>query len=158
MHGVVFAILCPRRRAYSPAILQTAFHSSAVTGCTDSREYFTSAMAASFLSALMAAIVTGFGSGLSALMSTQTNFPVLSVGIGIGLLDDLGDADDLLALVGMVEERLVALLHVDEILPRGEIAHAGPGFALGALCHLLSHDQTDGSDFTSQYAIVIPPP
>src|SRR5436190_9652444 len=33
----------------------------------------------------------------------------------------------------MIEEGLVALLHVDEILARGEIAHAGPGFALGAL-------------------------
>ena len=36
---------------YIPPILQTSFHSSAVTGCTDRREYFTSAMSASFLSA-----------------------------------------------------------------------------------------------------------
>src|SRR5258708_31652658 len=70
------------RAHYSPPILQTIFHSSAVTGCTDSREYFTSAMAASFLSALIAAIVTGVFNGLSALMSTQTNFPVLSEGSG----------------------------------------------------------------------------
>ena len=28
----------------SPPILQTIFHSSAVTGCTDRREYFTSAI------------------------------------------------------------------------------------------------------------------
>ena len=70
------------RRRYIPPILQTIFHSSAVTGCTDSREYFTSAMSASFLSALIAAIVTGVFSGLSALMSTQTNLPVLSVGSG----------------------------------------------------------------------------
>jgi hypothetical protein len=62
--------------------LQTSFHSSAVTGCTDRREYFTSAMSASFLSALIAAIVTGVFNGLSALMSTQTNLPVLSVGSG----------------------------------------------------------------------------
>src|SRR5436190_22973810 len=68
--------------SHSPPILQTAFHSSAVTGCTDRREYFTSAMAANFLSALIAAIVTAFGNGLSALMSTQTNLPVLSVGSG----------------------------------------------------------------------------
>src|SRR5256885_12761192 len=67
---------------YSPPILQTIFHSSAVTGCTDSREYFTSAMSASFLSALIAAIVTAVFSGLSALMSTQTNLPVLSLGSG----------------------------------------------------------------------------
>src|SRR5450756_671361 len=67
---------------YIPPILQTIFHSSAVTGCTDSREYFTSAMSLSRLSALIAAIVTGAFKGLSALMSTQTNFSVLSVGSG----------------------------------------------------------------------------
>src|SRR5580698_5553815 len=69
-------------RTHTPPILQTYFHSSAVTGCTDSREYFTSAIAASFLSALIAAIVTGVFRGLSALMSTQTNFSLLSVGSG----------------------------------------------------------------------------
>src|SRR5262249_24231074 len=53
--------------------------------------------------------------------------------IGIGFLDHLGDADDLLALVGMIEERLVALLHVHKVLARGEIANPGPGLALGAL-------------------------
>src|SRR5579864_8169822 len=37
----------------------------------------------------------------------------------------------------MIEESLVALLHVHEILPRGEIAHAGPGLALGAFRYLL---------------------
>src|SRR4030088_3083832 len=37
----------------------------------------------------------------------------------------------------MIEEGAVALLHLHQILPGGEIAHAGPGFALGALCHLL---------------------
>src|ERR1700744_78520 len=68
--------------AYIPPILQTAFHSSDVTGCNDRREYFPSAMSASFLSALIAAIVTGVFKGLSALMSTQTNFSVLSVGSG----------------------------------------------------------------------------
>src|SRR6202035_5435752 len=54
-----------------------------------------------------------------------------------GLLDHLGDADDVLALVGMIEEGAVALLHLHEVLPGGEIAHAGPGFALGAFCDLL---------------------
>src|ERR1700738_2908597 len=57
--------------------------------------------------------------------------------IGIGFLDDLRDADDLLALVGMIEKGAVALLHFHQILPGGEIAHAGPGFALGAFFHLL---------------------
>src|SRR5438105_3743630 len=37
----------------------------------------------------------------------------------------------------MVEEGAVALLHVHQILSRGEIAHAGPGLALGALRDLL---------------------
>src|SRR6266404_240755 len=57
--------------------------------------------------------------------------------IRIGLLDDLGDPDDLLSFVGMIEEGAVALLHVHEILPGGEIAHPGPGLALGAFCNLL---------------------
>src|ERR1700726_3145752 len=66
----------------SPPILQTIFHSSAVTGCTDSREYFTIAMSFNGLSDLIAVIVTGVFKGLSAVMSTQTNFPVLSEGSG----------------------------------------------------------------------------
>jgi len=41
-------------KSYIPPILQTIFHSSGVTGCTESLEYFTSAMPASFLSALIA--------------------------------------------------------------------------------------------------------
>src|SRR5450759_4898932 len=74
--------MMPRGRPHIPPILQTIFHSSAVTGCTDSREYFTRAISASRLSALIAAIVTGVFNGLSALMSTQTNLPVLSLGSG----------------------------------------------------------------------------
>src|SRR5712691_10767322 len=69
-----------------PPILQTIFHSSAVTGCTDSLEYFTSAMSTKRLSALMAAIVTGVFRGLSAFKSTQTNLPVLSLGSGYASL------------------------------------------------------------------------
>src|ERR1700716_2686522 len=57
--------------------------------------------------------------------------------VGIRLLDDLGDADDLLALVGVIKEGEVALLHLHEILPRGEMAHPSPGLALGTFCHLL---------------------
>src|SRR5712664_2954816 len=73
-------------RVQSPPILQTIFHSSAVTGCTDSREYFTSAMSTNRLSALMAAIVTSVFRGLSAFRSTQTNLPVLSLGSGYASL------------------------------------------------------------------------
>jgi len=58
-------------------------------------------------------------------------------GIGIGLADHLGDADDLLALVGVIEEGAVALLHLDQVLLGGVVAHAGPGLALGALVDLL---------------------
>src|SRR5487761_1896067 len=64
-------------------------------------------------------------------------FSGLVGGIGIGLLDDLSDADDLLALVGVIEEGAVALLHLHEVLPGGEIANAGPGFALRAPGDLL---------------------
>ena len=59
----------------------------------------------------------------------------------------LGDADDLLALVGVIEERVVALLHLHQILLGGDVAHAGPGFALGALATCWSHDQADGFGF-----------
>ena len=62
--------------------MQTSFHSSAVTGCTDRREYFSSAISARRGSALMAARVTGVFKGFSALISTQTNLPLASVGSG----------------------------------------------------------------------------
>ena len=58
------------------------FHSSAVTGCTDSREYLISAISDSFLSALIYASVTGVFSGSTALKSTTTKVSVLSVGSG----------------------------------------------------------------------------
>ena len=46
--------------------MHTSFHSSAVTGCTDSRPYFTSAISLSLASALIAASVTGLGIGSTA--------------------------------------------------------------------------------------------
>src|SRR5262249_12292336 len=52
---------------FPPPILQTSAHSSPVTGCTESREYFTSAIFFSFGSALTAASVTGVGTGSTAL-------------------------------------------------------------------------------------------
>src|SRR4029079_1521843 len=70
-------------QAFSPPILQTSFHSASVTGCTDRRPYFTSAMPLSFGSALIAASVTGFGSGLSATVVTATHgSPLAAVGSG----------------------------------------------------------------------------
>src|SRR6185437_2243152 len=68
---------------FTPPILQTSFHSASVTGCTDSRPYFTSAMSFSFGAALIAASVTGSGSGSTALTSTTTHgSPALAVGSG----------------------------------------------------------------------------
>ena len=48
-------------------------------------------------------------------------------GVGIGRLDHLGDAHDLLALVGMVEEAAVARLHRLEVHRGLGVADAGPG-------------------------------
>jgi hypothetical protein len=64
--------------------LQTIFRSSVVTGFTERREYFPSATAASFLSALIAAIVTGVGSGLSGLDVDVDEFVGLVGRVGIG--------------------------------------------------------------------------
>ena len=84
-----------------------------MTGCTDSREYFTSAMSLSFGSALIAASVTGFGNG-----STRRGVhgdPGLAFFRGrvrIGFADDLADADHLLLVAGVIEEKIVAFLHL----------------------------------------------
>src|SRR5690606_4337491 len=67
-------------RHFSPAILRTFFHSSAVTGCTERREFFASTMSGS--SAFTVASVTGVFTGSTAWKSTHTNAPVLSVGSG----------------------------------------------------------------------------
>src|SRR5262249_40175194 len=68
------------RYSFSPPMLQTAFHSCAVTGCTDRRGYLASAISLSRGSALIAAKVTGFGTGFSALRSPARNTPFSSVG------------------------------------------------------------------------------
>src|SRR5437867_11983532 len=68
---------------FIPLILQTIFHSSAVTGCTDRREYFTRAISLSLGSALIAASVTGFGNGLPASVCTAIQgSPFFAVGSG----------------------------------------------------------------------------
>src|SRR5215475_2677682 len=58
---------------FSPPILQTSFHSASVTGCTDRRPYFTSAISLSFDSALTAASVTGLANDFSAAVCTATH-------------------------------------------------------------------------------------
>src|SRR5437879_4015028 len=52
-------------------------------------------------------------------------------------MQHFADADDLLLVAGVIEEELVALLHLLEMAARGEIAHAGPGLALGATLDLI---------------------
>ena len=98
-----------------PPILQTRAHSSAVTGCTDSREYLTSAMSLSFGSALTAASVTGFGTGFTRLHVDRHEHALLVGRVRIGFLDDLDDADDLLLVAGVIEEGEIALLHLLQV-------------------------------------------
>src|SRR5579863_9860879 len=57
--------------------------------------------------------------------------------IGKELFDDLADADHLLLVAGVIEEKLLALLHRLEIAARREIAHAAPGLALLAAFDLI---------------------
>src|SRR5208282_3649709 len=57
--------------------------------------------------------------------------------VGIGLADYFADADHLLLGAGVIEEELLALLHLLEMAPRGEIAHAAPRLALGAALDLV---------------------
>ena len=91
---------------YIPPIAQTIFHCSGVTGCTERREYFASAMSASRGSALTAASVTGFGNGFTALTVDRDEDLLLVGRIGIGFAYHLHDADDLLLLAGVIEQRL----------------------------------------------------
>src|SRR5262249_20906726 len=58
-------------------------------------------------------------------------------GIVIALAHHLDDADDLLFLAGVIEERVFTLLHRLEISARDEVAHAGPRLALGAALDLI---------------------
>ena len=64
----------------SPASSNTAFHSSAVTGCTDSREIFTSAISLNRLSALIWRKLTGLFKVLAGSMSTATQLVSSVVG------------------------------------------------------------------------------
>src|SRR5262249_34223113 len=57
--------------------------------------------------------------------------------VAVAFADDFDDADDLLLLAGVIEERVLALLHRFEISARDEIAHAGPRLALGAALDLI---------------------
>ena len=56
---------------------------------------------------------------------------------GLSVIDDLDDADHGLLVTGVIEKRAVAFLHFLQMTPCGEIAHAGPGIAFGALLFLV---------------------
>ena len=120
------------------------------TGTTDSRDSRTSARSANAGSALIATSVTGFGIGATAFMSTHTQSPFSAVGSGIGLAHHLHHADDLLALVGMVEERPVAPLHRLQIGLAVWLRTPVQGSTPFATCW--SQENASGSDFTSQYS------
>src|SRR5271166_683206 len=62
---------------------------------------------------------------------------LLRGGIGIGLANDFADADDLLLLAGVIEEKLLALFHFLEIAARDEIAHAAPRLTFAAALDLI---------------------
>src|SRR3954452_8248000 len=55
-------------------------------------------------------------------------YPVAGFGgrVGIGFASDLDDADDLLADVGVIEERAVAQAHGFQVVPRRMVPHSGP--------------------------------
>src|SRR5580704_7617431 len=57
--------------------------------------------------------------------------------IGKGLAEDFADADDLLLVAGVIEEKFLALLHRLQMLARREIAHAAPRLALLAALDLV---------------------
>ena len=69
-------------------------HSSAETGCTESRELLTSTMSFSDLVALISASVTGFFTSLTAATSTHSQMPVPSVEFRMRFGHHLDHADD----------------------------------------------------------------
>lgn len=108
---------------------QTKAHSSSETGCTDSLEFLTRAISASFGSAFISPSVTGFGKAPTAQTSTQFQRPVGSVELGMNFVDHPHDADDLLLMNRVVEKAQIAALHGAHIFLRESVAHAAPLFA-----------------------------
>src|SRR5579864_7818026 len=77
--------------------------------------------------------------------------------IRIGLAENFADADDLLLVAGMIEEELVALLHLLEIFARREIAHAAPRLAFVAALDLIVPGKFLGLRLHQPMGHVIPP-
>ncbi len=113
-----------------PPMRQTSAHSAAVTGCTDRRELLTSTILASFGLALAAAERHRLGHiGDRAHVDAFPHAGIV-LGIGMGERRHLHDADDLLAIVGVIEEGEVAELHGVHVVASLKVAHAVPGLAL----------------------------
>ena len=130
---------------------QTSFHSSGVTGCTDSRPRLTSAISASFGLAL---IVFERRRVRHVLDGADVDaFPALVVGRGVVMRQraDLGDADDVEPLVGVVEEAEVADLHGPHVVARRHSCARRP-IRVPALpfAFSISKEKLDGSDLNSQ--------
>ena len=121
-------------------------HSSSVTGCTERRELLTRIMSLRAGSALIASSVTDLGRGLDGLDVDHAELAGLVRVVGIVFPDHLDDADDRLAVVGMVEEALLALFHGHQVLLGHVVAHAVPEGPLVAGATWASQDQTEGSD------------
>ena len=95
-------------------------------------------MSFSFASDFMVASVTGFGSGLSALVFTATQGSLFAGGrVGERFTNYFADADDLFLVAGVIEKELVALLHLLEMPARCEIPHASPSLTLCATLELI---------------------
>src|ERR1700733_6790173 len=57
--------------------------------------------------------------------------------IGVGLPNNFADPDPPLLAAGIIEEKLLALFHLLEMPPRGEVAHAAPHLTLAAALDLI---------------------
>src|SRR5437764_32954 len=93
-------------------------------------------------------------------LDVDGNKNALVVGrIAIAFADDLDDADDLLLLAGVIEERVLALLHGLEISASDEIAHARPRLALRAALDLVVPGKRLGLGFQKpiSHSLVLQP-
>ena len=123
-------------------------HSVSLTGQTDRRDWRSSAMPASSGTRFISASETGLLHRHHRGDIDHSELAARVGRIGIERAHDLDDADDLLALVRVVEEGAVALFHRAQIVRRLEIAHAVPvGAASATIC---CQEYFDGSDFSSQ--------
>ena len=122
-------------------------HSVSLTGQTDRRDWRSSAMPASSGTRFISASETGFFTGITGGDIDHAELAARVGRIGIEAAHDLDDADDLLALVRVIEKGAVALLHRPQIVRRLEVAHPVP---MGAAdpSTICCQEYFEGSDFT----------